>query len=668
MSIYDNYIDFLVLVHRHYTNSPPYLTLYPFITNLDCIVSTKMGSHDGLYEFLNPVDGLYYFAGPDDGPYVPMSPDDGLYKLVTDPSHLPSPQQERKKPGHSIRTVAFPDSEMGGSAFTSDPYLLNTPRMPPAIYRQVKALCHSRLRELYLCVASPIEGPGKEDHGDIDILVCLERQAIFPSDEASQGLQSPNVEAGNSPLGSQERMKLRNWKSPKPIGPEALMTIAAALGAEHAIYSPNHCSANMAIPWPAADDDSQGKVDLAGSANTRRHIQVDIHIATSLQDLHWCLFHEAHGDFWQLIGSTISPLGLTVDHQAIWVRIPEMEASDRKKSKIFLTSDPAEVLAFLGLSAYGTASAKDDLGFGPSNDIADDDTGNPSYRGIWERPFGSIDDLFAYVASSRWFWVNPAKSVKEEVAKLNHSGRRRLKHRLVYRKWVEEYLPSLGDSVMDGAFPHLRFSLLDPLERHREIVAAAFDRWPKAGFEYHTRRAAFLGQVALEKQNAEIVQYIDRVVEEQHQKVHWNQSAKSALKKIIFNGDKSFGGITPARPLTEESGLYDERLVQDFILDQCWIVGEAACKLNHERLLDKIRQMERRAAADKASIQTGQTDVNVTTSKTPQGTLAPALEQDEQGPGPSPRDELESTSEPISEPICFGDAVSAVTDLSKAER
>ncbi len=61
------------------------------------------------------------------------------------------------------------------------------------------------------------------------------------------------------------------------------------------------------------------------------------------------LFKHAHGDIWNLLGSTIRPFGLTVDEDALWLRIPEIEKFDRKKAKIRLTSDPVEVIRFLGL-------------------------------------------------------------------------------------------------------------------------------------------------------------------------------------------------------------------------------------------------------------------------------------------------------------------------------
>jgi hypothetical protein len=59
------------------------------------------------------------------------------------------------------------------------------------------------------------------------------------------------------------------------------------------------------------------------------------------------LFKHAHGDLWNLIGSTIRPFGFTVDEEALWVRIPEIEKFNKKRAKVLLTRNPAETVHFL---------------------------------------------------------------------------------------------------------------------------------------------------------------------------------------------------------------------------------------------------------------------------------------------------------------------------------
>lgn len=57
---------------------------------------------------------------------------------------------------------------MGGNAFD-----LYTPRMRPEAYRTIRDRCQKKLRELFVVVATPIEGPAKADHGDSELIPKL---------------------------------------------------------------------------------------------------------------------------------------------------------------------------------------------------------------------------------------------------------------------------------------------------------------------------------------------------------------------------------------------------------------------------------------------------------------------------------------------------------------
>lgn len=262
--------------------------------------------------------------------------------------------------------------------------------MPSSVYREVRDRCHAALRKLFLCVATPIDGPAKKDYGDIDILVALEKRLVFP-------VATAPVQAAPDQVASPGR------------GDDMLALIREALGAERMIIERGGMAANLAIPWPedllaisGSDGDApvatgtditmtedcyvpkqqetqpQRQTESDQQEQQTRHIQVDVRICASVQQLQWALFKHAHGDLWNLVGSTIRPLGLTVDEEALWLRIPEIETFHRSRAKVLLTADPAAVLAFLGMSA----EAK-----------------------YWEEPFGSVEGLFDYVASCRWFWV-----------------------------------------------------------------------------------------------------------------------------------------------------------------------------------------------------------------------------------------------------------------------
>jgi hypothetical protein len=104
---------------------------------------------------------------------------------------------------------------MGGSAFASGPDPLRTPRVPLAVYLAVKSRCETILKQLYTHVATPIEGPGKRDFGDVDFLVTL---PIPPLCSDRSGFVAE--------------------------------TIGKALGALRIIEQKGSPTRNFALPWP----------------------------------------------------------------------------------------------------------------------------------------------------------------------------------------------------------------------------------------------------------------------------------------------------------------------------------------------------------------------------------------------------------------------------------
>ena len=149
---------------------------------------------------------------------------------------------------------------MGGSAFSSAPDPPYTPRMRPKVYQHVLSHCQAALRELFVCVATPIEGPGKNDHGDIDILVALERRVVFPVTEHDSVPRTPH---------------------------ELLAVVQRSLSAKRAIVRGS--SANLAIPWPSDMDEhvrASGEASASGESRVK-YIQVDITICPDMEQLCW---------------------------------------------------------------------------------------------------------------------------------------------------------------------------------------------------------------------------------------------------------------------------------------------------------------------------------------------------------------------------------------------
>lgn len=160
---------------------------------------------------------------------------------------------------------------MGGSAFSSVPDPPYTPRMPPVVYQRAVSECSAALRKLFVCVATPIEGPEKKDHGDVDILVALDRRLVFP--------QTPDDSIPREPK-------------------DLMKDVEHNLCAQYSIIHPpgTGTSAHLAIPWPSDMDEHtitpEETPGAGGTAGTLyeskpKYIQVDIRICQSVDELYW---------------------------------------------------------------------------------------------------------------------------------------------------------------------------------------------------------------------------------------------------------------------------------------------------------------------------------------------------------------------------------------------
>ena len=242
---------------------------------------------------------------------------------------------------------------MGGNAFSSGPSPLLTPRLPPEIYFQIRDHYQCLLRALYKRVSTPIEAPSKSSHGDIDILVSSDSCTNPPSPETG--------------------------------------VVAALVNAKRTFTTAGSPTTSFAVPYPNLPDN---------------YVQVDVHVCPP-ETFEWELFHQSHGDLWNLLGTTIRPVGLTANDHGLHLRIEEIEASDRRKSLVFLTKEPEAVVSFLGLDVerYG-------------------------------KPFGSVEEMYGFVKECRFFDAS-----RYGTNGLKANDRKRMKQREIYRRFVEEWVP-----------------------------------------------------------------------------------------------------------------------------------------------------------------------------------------------------------------------------------
>ncbi|KAI1097199.1 hypothetical protein F4804DRAFT_328281 [Jackrogersella minutella] len=421
---------------------------------------------------------------------------------------------------------------MGGQAFSSGDIPLYTPRMPPDVYQYVLDQCCAKLRKLFVIVATPIPGPAKVDHGDIDILLTWERSSVYPSLLVERLLTS---------------------LSPTHV---PLQAAARLLNAEQYIKEQPR-TINLAIPWPEnlPQTITNGK-ENHDDLGTRRYIQVDLCLCKSLEDLQWMLFKHAHGDIWSLLGSTVRPYGLTIDEVGLYMRIPEIEGLNRKQAKILLSTNPTEVLAFLGLK-YDDAQ--------------------------WEEPFASTEDLFEYVATCRLFWVRSEQHAEltatdgNEIdqAKLKSNDRRRMNHRPVFRNWIEEFLPTCREAGRFTAQNATRES----------VRGEAFEHFLGTRHAYEARLLEWRKEQQRQSLWRDVIKTslpeMPGGTEEKINSKHWRGHVASAFKKIIMQDDYSLG-ICPPTPLRDATGMYDEEKVRQFVIDSWRKVSDVVWKVNQK--------------------------------------------------------------------------------------
>ncbi|ROW16147.1 hypothetical protein VPNG_01803 [Cytospora leucostoma] len=501
---------------------------------------------------------------------------------------------------------------MGGKVFSSGADPLYTPRMAPAVYEHVKKQCISALEPLFPRVECPIEAPEKVSFGDIDILVSLEGSDFQNGAFAGSSVWTLIQEA----LGG-----VRSRYEGEVVTDRGRVVEAK----------------NIAIPWPTdlSTDEcaaqslleaDQAAADVASDSHDRgaekageiecglkdRYIQVDVRLCDSNQEFEWRLFKHDHGEIWNMLGQTIRPFGLTADETGLTIRIPEIEKENRKAARIFLTRSPTEVLDFLGLRHQ---------------------------NGEWKRPLRSVEDLFEYAASCKWFMLWPrgsteaedeetaasrgavddasnnnkgARDHSEETKKLKHNDRARMKQRPIFARWVEEFKPRCREQG--------RFLVTDPdrtPDRVRdEARRLAFETFPGSEAAYAAALAAWRREKArIYVKNKVIKEDACLPADISHSHVlptpqegatsappdaerHWRGVLRSALAKILIQDDAGFGGIVPPA-LRDGDGVLVVEDVRDWVVRNWEEVGRVAWEMQCEKA--RARMEERRLAEGEAT-------------------------------------------------------------------
>ena len=502
---------------------------------------------------------------------------------------------------------------MGGLAFSSgNTEALQTPRMPPVVYRAVRDQCVNKLKAVFNHVAVPVEGPDKKSHGDIDILVSDPNSA--PSGPAADPLDA--VIHMLNPVAHIKHGKDGNFAVPWPMH---LLPAASS----HDLVSKFETDSATILDILTAVDKSRG-TDRQGAI----FIQVDVCVSSSASNLRWQAFKHCHGDIWNILGAVIRAYGLTADGHGLTIRVAEMENRNRKKSKIFLTNNPSETLEFLGLDNYpppGTAYKAED-----EDDEYKFVTGRLAGQEIWPVPFPSTNAMFEYATSCRMFWLKPdpppdspkgsgnsgVDCVQDEDAvgprdgtcsrsiessdtldreNLRSRERRRINYRPVFSRWMQEFLPSLredvkartleieasgglGESKPGAAHTSLGLthSLVPPYTRDH-IRLAAFASFPGSQERYDAALAEFEMQEKLSSIKRDLKSWVP---EEEWQTVQWRGECLAAFRRLLFEGNTSFtitaADADPEHPLRDARGVWVPENARRFVSTHWRAVGERA--------------------------------------------------------------------------------------------
>ncbi|KAF5676998.1 hypothetical protein FHETE_1900 [Fusarium heterosporum] len=478
---------------------------------------------------------------------------------------------------------------MGGKAFAHLAHPLVTPRMSKEAYLAIKNRVVSSLNHGFSWVDLPIEGPEKQDYGDVDVIIAkfkgyfttkevlLDHVGLLLGAEHQINSKGPEVSANFAvpwpkdvpyPPGYEDGTTFEvkpppatpgpsSDSPPKPSSPEAELTPEEEAAKNKAYFESRawrKTQIRVAEPCREGEKKRFSWIDRSLAARIPRNSPnyaaaakelkaADEEKKKAIRQAKYMRFFHSHGDIWQMLGSTIRPFGLTVDNVGLWIRIPEIESVNRNQAKIWLTSQPNIILKFLDVAV-------------------------PQY---W-RPFLSIQEMFHYVAKCPMFSV-PADE-NEDRAGMTSNDRSRMANRPVYRKWIEEFKPSCREQGIHT----------ESLLTRETVKEKAFVEF-KIESEYLERLRKFIHQEQ-KKTIRKAIKAADPIGDgiQDHQTLYRRGLTIKAMSEIIIDCvDESLYGIVAPRSLWHNNGLWNMDKVQHFITKNMDFVGVKALERDNKR-------------------------------------------------------------------------------------
>lgn len=293
---------------------------------------------------------------------------------------------------------------MGGKAFPTLP----CPRLSHASYTKLRDGTLGLLKDrFYTKVVCPPEAPSKDDHGDIDLLVA-DPTHQFTVDDLSGALQA-----------------VQHTKTGK--------------------------TTSFAVPLTVGTEDYVGNVD---PRFLNQYVQIDIHVCKS-EDVDWEMFHNSYGDLMQILGVMNRSIGLTANDPGLHLRLQDIEVYNKKKSLIYLSKDPKEVMAFLGLD----------------------------HKRYSELGFTSNEEIYDWCATGR-LYTPPSLNRAADGGNETANDRQRYKKRPMFTICMNEYYPkhlelfanrhsySREDVIQEclNYFPHAKPAYEAALAEHKQAM------------------------------------------------------------------------------------------------------------------------------------------------------------------------------------------------------
>lgn len=222
--------------------------------------------------------------------------------------------------------------------------------------------------------------------------------------------------------------------------------------------------------------------------------------------------------------------------------------------------------------------------------------------GFWDQPFESVDQFFNYVSTCRFFSSRPladedghveypamdnptttAEVIRREAGKgqTKANDRKRMKCRPIFRRWINEFIPSLRAQMECVSRDPVR-SITDARVATRNEAFARFLLEP----EYKRT----LREWRRQRQELEMKKLINEMVSDLPNP-HYRGCLISAMRKIILENDKSYG-IQPPTSIMDADGLYDENVVRKFIQEHWQDVGEAAWTMQQQKAREAMARKE----------------------------------------------------------------------------